>query len=112
MPAPRPSPASQLPGYPRMAPTPAPTSLRLSSAPARLEGHVLGGCRLVRRLSRGGMGEVYLGEQLRLGDRPVAVKVVRPEDVAASLPQPRDLASARDPAQRFIREGAVLGQPA
>ncbi len=56
------------------------------------------------------MGEVYLGEQLRLGDRPVAVKVVRPEEVAASLPQPRDLASARDAAQRFMREGAVLGQ--
>lgn len=32
--------------------------------------------RIVRRLGRGGMGDVYLAEQLRVGNRPIALKVL------------------------------------
>ncbi len=73
--------------------------------PARLEERILGGCRLLRLLSAGGMGEVYLGEQLRLGNRLVAVKVVRPEQAVA-------LVENADPnfEARFVREGKLLGQ--
>jgi serine/threonine protein kinase len=44
---------------------------------AGLEGQILGGCRIIKRLGAGGMGQVYLAEQIRLG-RQVALKVVRP----------------------------------
>jgi eukaryotic-like serine/threonine-protein kinase len=61
-----------------------------------LVGRALGGCRLIRRLGRGSMGEVYLGEQVRLGKRLVAVKIVPPDDSA--------LQSLSDTAARTIRE--------
>ena len=41
-----------------------------------LSGRQLGGYRLLRRLGRGAMAEVYLAEQLSLG-RQVAFKVLR-----------------------------------
>ncbi|MEO7003703.1 MAG: protein kinase, partial [Ktedonobacterales bacterium] len=41
-----------------------------------LEGKVLGNCRIIRHIGGGGMGDVYLAEQLSLG-REVVVKVVR-----------------------------------
>jgi serine/threonine protein kinase len=44
---------------------------------AGLEGQTLGDCRIIKRLGAGGMGQVYLAEQMRLS-RQVAVKVVRP----------------------------------
>src|SRR5215469_16973852 len=69
-----------------------------------LEGQELGGCKLVRRLGAGGMGEVYLAEQRRLGDRLVAVKVVSPEE-ASLTPE-----EAADMARRFSREAVLLGQ--
>jgi hypothetical protein len=73
-------------------------------APRLESGAVLGGrFRVLRLLGRGGMGEVYLAEDLRLG-RQVALKVLSP-----SL--------AHDPlyVQRFQREGrsaSALNHPA
>src|SRR5258707_13084475 len=69
-----------------------------------LEGRELGGCKLLRKLGAGGMGEVYLAEQRRLGNRLVAVKVVSPDD-ATFHPEVAD-----DMARRFQREAALLGQ--
>jgi Protein kinase domain len=65
----------------------------------------LGGCRLIRRIGAGGMGEVYLAEQVRLGNRPVAVKVVHAEQ-DVSLPD----GAAEDVEWHFIREAQLLGQ--
>src|SRR5262249_41372824 len=70
--------------------------------PPQLEGHEIGGCRLLRRLGAGGMGEVYLAEQVRLGGRVVAIKVIHPGDDA--------LDEFQDAAQRFLREGKLLGR--
>src|SRR6266540_3097709 len=50
---------------------------------------------VMRELGSGGMGMVFLGRDTRL-DRPVAVKIIRPE-----------LASAHG-AERFLREAHVL----
>jgi Protein kinase domain len=69
-----------------------------------LEGQELGGCKLIRRLGAGGMGEVYLAEQRRLGNRLVAVKVVSPEEVTSSAED------AAEMARRFAREAVTLGQ--
>jgi Protein kinase domain len=68
-----------------------------------LSGRVIGGCKLVRPIGVGGMGEVYLGEQVRLGNRPVAVKVVRLDDQALG---PEAIA---DIERRFTKEAALLG---
>ena len=48
-----------------------------SSAVADLSGRQVGDLRLLRRLGRGAMAEVYLAEQLRL-KRRVAVKILKP----------------------------------
>ncbi len=58
----------------------------------------LGDLRIVRRIGRGGMGEIYLAEQVGLNNRRVAVKVIR---------QGRASPSAR---ARFLREQKVLAQ--
>ena len=71
---------------------------------AHLDGQELGGCKLIRKLGAGGMGEVYLAEQKRLGNRLVAVKVVTPDE----LTYHEDV--AEDMARRFQREAALLGQ--
>lgn len=68
-------------------------------------GQIIGGCRLTRRLGKGGMGEVYLGEQIRLGDRQVAVKLVRPEDGSLQALTTGERADVR---ARFLREGRLL----
>lgn len=49
-----------------------------SSRDAGLSGRDLGDYRLLRRLGRGAMAEVYLAEQMSLG-RKVAVKILRPD---------------------------------
>ena len=71
---------------------------------AHLDGQDLGGCKLIRKLGAGGMGEVYLAEQRRLGNRLVAVKVVTPDDLTFHEEV------AEDMARRFQREAALLGQ--
>lgn len=68
-----------------------------------LEGRELGGCKLLRKLGAGGMGEVYLAEQRRVGNRHVAVKVVSPDDATFR----QDVAD--DLVRRFQREAALLG---
>src|SRR5271169_1329184 len=50
---------------------------------ADLTGRTLGDYLLLRRLGQGGMGQVYLAEQLSL-KRKVALKLLRPE-LAANL---------------------------
>ncbi|MGH2485452.1 MAG: serine/threonine-protein kinase [Ktedonobacterales bacterium] len=71
---------------------------------SQLEGQELGGCKLTRKLGAGGMGEVYLAEQRRLGNRLVAVKVVTPDELTFHEEV------AEDMARRFQREAALLGQ--
>ncbi|GAC1447634.1 MAG: hypothetical protein PVSMB4_03450 [Ktedonobacterales bacterium] len=71
---------------------------------SHLEGQELGGCRLIRRLSAGGMGEIYLAEQHSLGDRLVVVKIVRPGDPAVEHSVTQSLA------RLFTREGKLLGR--
>jgi serine/threonine protein kinase len=59
-------------------------------------GTVVAGYRIVALVSRGGMGVVYRAEEVGLGDRPVALKLLSP-------------ALAGDPAfrERFLREMRV-----
>lgn len=68
---------------------------------ADLEGQIIGGCRIIRRLGGGGMGEVYLAEQISL-KRQVAIKLVRPEGEAATLVGGASLA------ERFAREAQAI----
>lgn len=55
--------------------------------------------RIVRKLGMGGMGTVFLAEQIHLGDRLVAIKVLR-----------RNLADDPDFLQRFREEAASTGR--
>ncbi len=71
---------------------------------ALVEGYEIGGCRILRKIGAGGMGEVYLAEQLRVGNRLVAVKIVNPEDHTF------DTEIADDLKRRFEREAALLGR--
>ena len=57
-------------------------------------GVVLGGCRIVAVVGRGGMGIVYRARQLDL-DRDVAVKVIAPELVEDAKSRNRFLTEAR-----------------
>jgi tRNA A-37 threonylcarbamoyl transferase component Bud32 len=68
-----------------------------------LEGREIGGCKLIRKIGAGGMGDVYLAEQIRVGNRSVAIKVVSPEDLTFHPD------AANDIARRFEREAAILG---
>ncbi len=70
---------------------------------ADLSGRELGGCRLLKPIGIGGMGEVYLAEQTRLGNRPVAVKVVRLDSGVLTPDMIADIE------RRFTREAALLG---
>ncbi|HEY0786126.1 MAG TPA: protein kinase [Acidobacteriaceae bacterium] len=55
--------------------------------------------RIVRKLGEGGMGTVFLAEQIALGNRPVALKVLR-----------RGLLADPDFLQRFREEAASTGR--
>jgi serine/threonine protein kinase len=69
-----------------------------------LEGRELGGCKLIRKIGEGGMGEVYLAEQRKVGNRQVAVKVMRPDPGAYGA------AAIEEAKRRFEREAATLGK--
>ena len=73
-----------------------------------LEGQELGGCRLLRVVGEGGMGEVYLAEQLNAGNRSVAVKVVRPDTISA---QDADIEDIRDRFKREVNLAANFNDP-
>lgn len=60
---------------------------------------IVGNYRLLRRLGQGAMGQVYLAEQIQVGKRPVALKVMKPE--CAANPQL---------VKRFETEAATAGR--
>jgi serine/threonine-protein kinase len=63
-----------------------------------LSGQQLGDFQVLRKLGSGGMGQVYLAEQISL-KRPVALKVLR-----------RDLAADRTALERFRREAETVAR--
>jgi len=67
-------------------------------APADPVGREVGGCRLLHLIGRGGMGSVYLAEQLQLARR-VAVKLLDPDLAADPLFRDRFLLEARTAAR-------------
>ena len=72
-------------------------SCRVSHDRPRLTAALAGRYRIERELGRGGMATVYLAHDLK-HDRPVAIKVLRPE-IAAALG-----------AERFLREIAITAR--
>jgi serine/threonine protein kinase len=66
---------------------------------AHLAAGLLGRFRLVRRLGAGGMGAVFLAEQIAVGNRPVALEVLN-----------RKLLDDPDFLLRFQNEAASTGR--
>src|ERR1700694_60369 len=69
-----------------------------------LEGQYLGHYRLLRLLGSGGMGEVYLAEDARIGQQ-VAIKVIRSDGIAYPGSE-----SAREAARLFEREAKAVAR--
>jgi len=65
----------------------------IMTQPDLLEGAVLAGYRIVEPVGRGGMGVVYRAEEVALGGRSVAVKILSP-----------DLSGDPELRRRFLRE--------
>ena len=86
----------------------APWENPLPTVTTRQTGTVLDGkYEILRRLTGGGMSEVYLVRHLHLDERRV-IKVLRPEDAADSSAQARFLRAARTAAQIKHRNVAIL----
>ena len=68
-----------------------------SGSPSLIAGQPIGGCRIIRPLGRGGMGEVYLAEHLSL-QKPVAVKILPPDLVT------------EERVERFLREARTCSR--
>src|SRR5947208_11149886 len=74
------------------------TPARPGPSAADLTGTRLGDFQLLRRLGQGGMGQVYLAEQISL-KRKVAIKILR-----------ADLAANDTALQRFRREAEAVAR--
>src|SRR5438270_2906617 len=83
---------------PAPPPPPDPSAGGASATGPDLTGRALGGYQVLRRLGQGGMGQVYLAEQLSL-KRKVALKILR-----------ADVASSPTSLQRFKAEAEAVAR--
>lgn len=67
-------------------------------AEKRLEGHVVGHFKIIRRIGEGGMGEVYVAEDMTL-PRQVAIKILPPH-----------LMTDAERVQRFMQEARLISR--
>jgi serine/threonine protein kinase len=67
-----------------------------SAGSSGLEGRIIANYQIIKRIGRGGMGEVYLARDVRL-DRKVAVKILSPEFVGDA-----------ERLERFRREAKIV----
>src|ERR1700674_3666088 len=77
------------------AATPSPTTPGAPLLPVDLTGKTLGEFHILRKLGQGGMGQVYLAEQLSL-KRKVALKILRADVASNSTYLQRFKAEAED----------------